>query len=150
MIAVDSDFKPFEDIVKASKTADEAFKKVRDIQGISPEVATAFREEYDPTGELTPQQAFEKFYDDVKQTKEAPPVSKQGTADMGGVKPADVSTPKTEIQVKRQAIKDRIAEKFKAQRGQLSSGFDPTLLKDFIELGATYIEEGIGNCRCVY
>lgn len=48
-----------------------------------------------------------------------------------------------EIQVKRQSIKDSIKEKLKAQRGQLSSGFDPSLIKDFVELGATYAEEGV-------
>lgn len=44
---------------------------------------------------------------------------------------------------KRQSIKDRISEKLKQQRGQVNSGFDPTLLKDFVELGATYVEEGV-------
>lgn len=48
-----------------------------------------------------------------------------------------------DIETRRQSIKERISEKLKAQRGQLSSGFDPSLLKDFIELGSTYIEEGI-------
>lgn len=47
------------------------------------------------------------------------------------------------IQEKRQSIKDRIAQKLKEQRGNLSSGIDPSLLSDFVELGATYIEEGI-------
>lgn len=47
------------------------------------------------------------------------------------------------IQEKRQSIKDRIAQKLKEQRGNLSSGIDPSLLSDFIELGSTYIEEGI-------
>lgn len=52
-----------------------------------------------------------------------------------------------EIEVKRQSIKDRISEKLKAQRSNLNTGIDPTLLKDFAELGATYIEEGIVNAK---
>jgi len=47
------------------------------------------------------------------------------------------------IQDKRQSIKDRISQKLKEQRGNLSSGFDPSLLSDFVELGSTYIEEGV-------
>lgn len=49
------------------------------------------------------------------------------------------------IQNKRQAIKDRISKKLKDQRSNISSGFDPSLLKDFVELGSTYIEEGVVN-----
>lgn len=52
-----------------------------------------------------------------------------------------------EIAERRQAIKDRISEKFKAQRGNLSSGFDPSMIKDFIELGATYIEDGVVTAK---
>lgn len=52
-----------------------------------------------------------------------------------------------EIEVKRQSIKDRISEKLKSQRENLNTGIDPTLLKDFIELGATYIEEGVVNAK---
>lgn len=49
------------------------------------------------------------------------------------------------IQEKRQSIKDRISQKLKDQRGQLNSGFDASLISDFVELGATYVEEGIVN-----
>lgn len=52
-----------------------------------------------------------------------------------------------EIAERRQAVKDRIREKFKAQRGNLSSGFDPSMIKDFIELGVTYIEDGVVTAK---
>lgn len=57
--------------------------------------------------------------------------------------PTETENKVKEIQDRRQSIKDRISEKLKAQRGELSSGFDPRLLSDFIELGSTYIEEGV-------
>lgn len=57
--------------------------------------------------------------------------------------PLPTPTRLQEIQSKRQEIKDRISEKFRQQRGQLNAGIDPTLLKDYVELGANYIEEGI-------
>ena len=52
-----------------------------------------------------------------------------------------------EIQSRRQSIKDRLAEKIKENRGKLSSGIDPSILKDLIDLGATYIEEGIVKAK---
>ncbi len=57
--------------------------------------------------------------------------------------PTESDTKVKEIQDRRQSIKDRISEKLKSQRGNLSSGFDPSLLRDFVELGSTYIEEGV-------
>lgn len=48
-----------------------------------------------------------------------------------------------DIQERRQSIKDPISQKLKDQRSQVNSGFDPSLLKDFVELGSTYIEEGV-------
>lgn len=60
------------------------------------------------------------------------------------------NTPKSrteEIKAKRQSIKDKISQKLKDQRGNLSSGFDPSLIKDFIDLGATYIEEGVVTAK---
>lgn len=70
----------------------------------------------------------------------------QPKADVGtGEQKAEKPSRKEEIKVKRQTINDRIAEKLKSQRGKLSSGFDPSLISDFIELGATYIEEGVAD-----
>lgn len=61
--------------------------------------------------------------------------------------PRGETTQKQEILQRRQSIKDRISQKLKEQRGNLSSGFDPSLLKDFVELGATYIEEGVVSAK---
>ncbi len=67
------------------------------------------------------------------------------TGSQGEVKPSETAQGEKvkEIQERRQSIKDRISQKLKDQRGNLSSGIDPSLLSDFIELGATYIEEGV-------
>ncbi len=69
----------------------------------------------------------------------------QGTESKENVQDKETPSPTRIEQVKsrQQAIKDRISEKLKASRGNLSIGFDPSLLPDFIELGASYIEEGV-------
>lgn len=72
-----------------------------------------------------------------------------GAGVTGEVKPSETAQATeaegkiAEIQERRQSIKDRISQKLKEQRSNLSSGIDPSLLSDFIELGATYIEEGV-------
>jgi hypothetical protein len=59
-------FDVYEDIVKNSESLDEAFDKAKSITGVNSDVSDTFRKKYDPTGELTSKQAFEKFYDEVK------------------------------------------------------------------------------------
>jgi hypothetical protein len=60
------DFKVFEDIVLGSKDFDSAFRKAREIKGVDAAVSAAFREKYDTNEDLTPQQAFLKFYNEIK------------------------------------------------------------------------------------
>ena len=55
----------FEAIAKGSKTAKEAFNKAQKVKGISEEISKEFRDKYDPEGKLTPEQTFEKFYNEV-------------------------------------------------------------------------------------
>lgn len=59
-------FEQFEKIVLESNTLDEAFSKVREIKNVPYDVSVKFRETYDPNDELTPIQAFERFYNEVK------------------------------------------------------------------------------------
>lgn len=61
-----SDFAEFEKVVNESKTADEAFDKIKNIKGVSSETSKSFREKYDPKGDLSIKEAFGKFYDEVK------------------------------------------------------------------------------------
>lgn len=61
-----SPFAEFEKVVNESKSVDEAFDKVKNIQGVSSETSKSFREKYDPKGELSTKEAFTKFYDEVK------------------------------------------------------------------------------------
>jgi len=69
----------FETIVKESKSLDEAFTKSTQVKDIPLQNSKAFREKYDPENNLTPKQAFEKFYNEVKGEKGETPkeVSKQ-------------------------------------------------------------------------
>lgn len=60
------DFKQFVDLVKKSKSFEEAYKNAQNIKGISIEESKAFAKKYDPKDELTPKQAFEKFYNENK------------------------------------------------------------------------------------
>lgn len=104
----------------------------------------------DVIGESTPK-VKEETTDAVQESKTAkvPMESKTGTSEEVGrgdeTKKETTSTKEkvVSIQEKRQSIKDRISQKLKDQRGNLSSGFDPSLLSDFVELGSTYIEEGV-------
>jgi len=61
-----SPFAEFEKVVNESKSVDEAFDKIKNIQGVSSETSKSFRDKYDPKGELSTKEAFGKFYDDVK------------------------------------------------------------------------------------
>ncbi len=58
--------KSFEDIVKNSKTVEEAFAAAKNIKNVEAGTAGAFREKYDPDHKLSPRGAFEKFYNEVK------------------------------------------------------------------------------------
>ncbi len=62
-----SPFKQFEDVVRESASLDEAFDRVREIKGVDREVSQAFRDKYDPNGDLSTKQAFEKFYNEIKE-----------------------------------------------------------------------------------
>lgn len=73
---VEPDFSQFAEVVNKSKSVDEALEKVREIKNVSPELSEAFRDKYDPDKNLTPKEAFEKFYNETKQpakTKELEP-----------------------------------------------------------------------------
>lgn len=59
-------FEPFAEVVRGSKTLDEAFKKVSKIKDVTEDVSAAFRQKYDPNGNLTPNKAFEVFYNEIK------------------------------------------------------------------------------------
>jgi hypothetical protein len=63
-------FGAFYDIASESKTPEAAFKKAQKIKDVSPEVAKSFREKYDPNETLTPKQAFDVFYNEVKQIEQ--------------------------------------------------------------------------------
>jgi hypothetical protein len=63
---IDSAFEPFARIVRESKSVAEAFEKVKQDHSIPSGVAERFRKTYDPNGDLTPQQAFNGFYLQVK------------------------------------------------------------------------------------
>ena len=68
------EFKEFADIVRESKTVDEAFEKTQEIKNVPAEISEAFRNKYDPKKKLTPKQAFEVFYNEIKAKKK--PVQK--------------------------------------------------------------------------
>lgn len=61
-----NDFSRFETIVTESKTANEAFEKVRALKDVPNATSIAFRNKYDPDHKLIPSEAFEKFYNEVK------------------------------------------------------------------------------------
>jgi hypothetical protein len=54
------------DIVKNSTSIDDARETIKQFKNVSPEVAKEFKAKYDPENKLTPEQAFEKFYNEVK------------------------------------------------------------------------------------
>jgi len=97
------EFKPFADVVLKSKTKKEAFDKVSKIKNVSAEVSDAFRKKYDPEEKLTPRQAFDKFYDEIKPTDTQ-------------IKPVEPLSPKkgvsvpTEGKVGEKGVKTRIAK----------------------------------------
>lgn len=67
--ATEKPFERFENIVTESKSLDEAFNKAKEIRDLNSDIGDAFREKYDPENNLTPKQAFEKFYNEVKGEK---------------------------------------------------------------------------------
>jgi len=64
-------FEQFTNIVNESKTSEEAFKKAQEIKNVPAELSEAFRKQYDPENKLTPQQAFDVFYNEVKESAKA-------------------------------------------------------------------------------
>lgn len=63
------DFSIFETVVLSSKDLQDAFEKVSKIKDVPVATSEAFRKKYDPKQALTPMQAFEKFYNEVKKSK---------------------------------------------------------------------------------
>jgi len=59
-------FSEFKDIVNTSSSLEEAFNKVKNKKDVPNQTAREFRDRFDPDNELTPLQAFTKFYDEVK------------------------------------------------------------------------------------
>jgi hypothetical protein len=58
--------KEITDIVKKSESVDDAREQIKQFKNINPEVAKEFKDKYDPENKLTPEQAFEKFYNEAK------------------------------------------------------------------------------------
>ena len=61
--------KIFKDIVLESKSFDEAFDKVSNVQGVPREVSAFFFEKYNPNNKLDKHDTFLKFYTEVKGEK---------------------------------------------------------------------------------
>ena len=56
----------FRNIVMSSKDLNHAYDLISKIKNVSKETSNQFRKLYDPNSKLTPRQAFESFYNDVK------------------------------------------------------------------------------------
>lgn len=67
-----TDIKKLKQIVKESKNIADAYHIVSKLKNIDIETAKAFREKYDPNKKLTPYQAFELFYNEIKGIKNTP------------------------------------------------------------------------------
>lgn len=52
-------------VIKDSKTADEAFDKIKTMKNIHPDVSKEFHEKYSDNGKLSPKQAVQKLFDEV-------------------------------------------------------------------------------------
>lgn len=61
----------FIEIVKKSKTEEEAYNKISKIKDVPEKVSRSFRKSYDPDGKLTPKQAFSVFYKEIKEPKKS-------------------------------------------------------------------------------
>jgi len=67
-----TDLSVFKELVRNSSSFEEAFDKVPTIKGIPLETARYFSEKYNPTGELSREEAFRKFYNEIKGISEEP------------------------------------------------------------------------------
>lgn len=127
---VKEEFKPFADVVLESKSVDEAFNKVQKIKDVSPEVSKMFRETYDPNENLTPKQAFESFYNEVKQQKqalEAPKVEEGLTTPK--VEETAIETP----EISFTDVKDRVGRPIYESEEQAKTDYDTNSLKEHEE-----------------
>ena len=70
--------KIFKDIVLESKSFDEAFDKVSNVQGVPREVSAFFFEKYNPNNKLDKHDTFLKFYTEVKGEKSEEPEESMG------------------------------------------------------------------------
>ena len=98
--------KPFADIINESGSFEEAFNKVMEIKDVSEETSTMFREKYDPEGKLSPKQAFEKFYNEVKSQK----MEKIATAEPSVFDKYDLSTLENKPSERKKVIEQAVAE----------------------------------------
>lgn len=132
-------FKQFVDIEKDRKTPEEAFKKASEIKDVSPEESKAFRDKYDPEGKLTPQQAFNVFYNEVKSIIEvkAEPIEAI-TPEKGITPPKKEITPPEPTQMGKNE-----REKALLNRMRNTKDLSPEFKEQITEKGLTY--KGIPN-----
>jgi len=75
-------FNVYEDVVKESKTKEEAFAKITESGAI---LSDTFNKKYNPDGKLTPQETFDKFYEEIKKQEETQNATNQGKIEQGSV-----------------------------------------------------------------
>lgn len=59
--------KEFEQIVNESSSFEEAYKNAKQIKGVSSDVSDYFHETYGEKGNISQEQAFKKYYNEIKQ-----------------------------------------------------------------------------------
>jgi len=151
------EFPEFARIVDESSNAQEAFERARQITDVSPERAGAFRERFDPDRNLTQEQAFERFFEELvgdsggstgtsgraRQGEEARSDARAGDGDEAR---ADARASGEFGEGNRIVTRERAEElkrEIQQRFGQLSSGLDPKLLKASLELAVFHIEGGV-------
>jgi len=165
------EFSEFEKVVNESKTADEAFYKIKNIQGVSSETSKSFREKYDPKSELSTKEAFGKFYDEVKakpqvnpKKGEKPSLKTDADAPIIGVdEVAKQDTPvgkkKNQFKTQEEYLKENVPEdapessSYYKRGGFLSGKYTPSksdLEEDFIESHKYFVEEAMDKENAIF
>lgn len=134
-------FVPLESDYAETQLTESDLKNIKDNED---QLAKEYDEWFNQLSDEEKQQEI-NFTEDGKQIDETAESKKDVSNQKDAIQSKSTQNKVRVIQEKRQSIKDRISQKLKDQRGQLNSGFDASLISDFVELGATYIEEGIVN-----
>lgn len=147
-------FPEFARIARESNNVNEAYEAARQVSDVDEATSRAFRDRFDPDQNLSPRQAFEQFYNEVRGRTEAQDGGAEGRAGVESVgadtqgRQADIDAADSPAFGERNRLvtkerADEILKEFNELSGRAGTGLDPKALRLSVEYGVYLAEAGV-------